>query len=186
MFISPMTITPTALADVVIIEPHVFSDDRGWFFESFSARGYAAAPGMAAAFVQDNHSASEQNVVRGLHYQLRQPQGKLVRCTMGEIFDVALDLRRRSPTFGRWVGTVLSAANKRQKWIPAGFAHGFATLSDRAEVLYKATDYYAPEHERTILWNDPALAITWPLSGEPVLSAKDRAGARFAAAEVFD
>lgn len=180
-----MKVTATALPDVLVIDPRVFEDDRGLFFESYNRRALAAA-GIDAEFVQDNQSVSERNVVRALHYQIRQPQGKLVRCIAGEIFDVAVDLRRRSPTFGRWVGTVLSAANKRQKWIPVGFGHGFVVMSDRAEVLYKATDYYAPEHERTIQWNDPTLAIAWPLSGEARLSVKDQQGARLDAAEVFD
>jgi dTDP-4-dehydrorhamnose 3,5-epimerase len=181
-----MQITPTAIPDVVMIEPRVFADDRGWFFESYNARDLASAIGLTSQFVQDNHSASLRNVIRGLHYQVRQPQGKLVRVVAGEIFDVAVDLRRSSPTFGKWVGAVMSADNKIQMWIPAGFAHGFATLSERAEVLYKATDFYAPEHEATIMWNDPTLAITWPVPGTPKLSAKDQQGARFDAAEVFD
>jgi dTDP-4-dehydrorhamnose 3,5-epimerase len=180
-----MKVTPTALPDVILIDPRVFEDDRGLFYESYNRRALAEA-GIDAVFVQDNHSVSERNVVRALHYQIRQPQGKLVRCVAGEIFDVAVDLRRSSPTFGRWVGTVLSAANKRQKWIPAGFAHGFSVISDSAEVLYKTTDYYAPEFERTIMWNDPTLAIDWPIDGEPRLSPKDQQGARFSAAEVFD
>lgn len=181
-----MQITPTAIPDVVTIEPRVFTDDRGWFFESYNARDLARAIGVTAQFVQDNHSASLQNVVRGLHYQVRQPQGKLVRVVAGEIFDVAVDLRRRSPTFGQWVGAVMSADNRIQMWIPPGFAHGFATLSNRAEVLYKTTDFYAPEHEATIMWNDPALAIKWPVPGIPRLSVKDQQGVPFDAAEVFD
>ncbi len=181
-----MKITPTAIPDVVLIEPRVFEDDRGLFFESFSAKQFAASLGRPADFVQDNHSVSLQNVVRGLHYQIRQPQGKLVRVVAGEIFDVAVDLRKSSPTFGRWVGALMSAANRLQMWIPPGFAHGFVAVSAQAEVLYKATDYYAPAHERTIMWNDPALAIHWPITGQPHLSAKDQQGARFDAAEVFD
>lgn len=181
-----MKITPTAIPEVVLIEPRVFEDDRGLFFESFNAKHFAASLGQTADFVQDNHSVSLQNVVRGLHYQIRQSQGKLVRVVAGEIFDVAVDLRRRSPTFGQWVGAAMSAANRLQMWIPPGFAHGFVALSAQAEVLYKATDYYAPAHERTIMWNDPALAIAWPITGPARLSAKDQQGARFEAAEVFD
>jgi len=181
-----MKITPTAIPDVVMIEPRVFADDRGWFFESYNERAFATALGMSAHFVQDNHSRSHQNVVRGLHYQIRQPQGKLVRVLSGEIFDVAVDLRRSSPTFGRWVGALISAASRQQLWIPPGFAHGFSAQSDQVEVLYKTTDYYAPEHERTIVWNDPALGIDWRVTGEPRLSPKDRQGAAFHAAEVFD
>jgi dTDP-4-dehydrorhamnose 3,5-epimerase len=181
-----MKVTPTAIPDVVLIEPRVFDDERGSFFESFNEQSFAAALGLSERFVQDNHSTSVRGVVRGLHYQIRQPQGKLIRVVAGEIFDVAVDLRRRSPTFGRWVSAVMTAGNRAQMWIPPGFAHGFAALSDRAEVLYKATDYYAPAHERTIMWNDPTLAIAWPLAGEARLSLKDRQGARFDAAEVFD
>lgn len=181
-----MTTTRTAIPDVVLIEPDVFEDARGSFFESANERGLSEALGVATRFVQDNQSTSTRNVIRGLHYQIRQPQGKLVRVLSGEIFDVAVDLRRSSPTFGRWVGTVLTAASRQQIWIPVGFAHGFAALSDRADVLYKTTDYYAPEHERTILWNDPTLAIPWPIVGEPLLSAKDRQGVPFDQAEVFD
>lgn len=169
-----------------MIEPRVFEDARGTFFESYNQRTFAATLGIDAHFVQDNHSTSIHNVVRGLHYQLRYPQGKLVRVVAGEIFDVAVDLRRSSPTFGRWVGAVMSADNRRQMWIPTGFAHGFAVLSNRAEVLYKTTDFYAPQDEVTILWNDPTLAIDWPLAGEAQLSPKDRRGIRFDAAEVFD
>lgn len=181
-----MKITPTAIPDVVMIEPRVFADDRGLFFESFNARAFAKAVGREVTFVQDNHSVSERNVVRGLHYQLRHPQGKLVRVVAGEIFDVVVDVRKSSPTFGRWVGTVMNADTKAQIWIPVGFAHGFAALSDRAEVLYKTTDFYAPEDETTIMWNDPALAVEWPLTGEARLSPKDQRGIRFDAAEVFD
>ena len=183
-----MKATPTAIPDVVMLEPRVFEDDRGAFFESFNARAFAKALGIDVHFVQDNHSTSVRNVLRGLHYQIRQPQGKLVRVVSGEIFDVAVDVRKSSPTFGRWVGAVMSAANRLQMWIPPGFAHGFLTVSDRAEVLYKATDFYAPEHETTIMWNDPTLAIDWPLQrhGEPRLSPKDQHGIRFDAAEVFD
>ncbi|TAK12828.1 MAG: dTDP-4-dehydrorhamnose 3,5-epimerase [Acidobacteria bacterium] len=181
-----MKTTPTAIPDVVVIEPRVFPDDRGFFFESFNERRIDEALGITARFVQDNHSASTRNVVRGLHYQIRQVQGKLVRAIVGEIFDVAVDLRRCSPTFGKWVGVVLSAENKKQLWIPVGFAHGFAVVSDKAEVLYKTTDYYAPEHDRTLIWNDPTIGIEWPLSGEPSLSPKDSKGLRFEQAELFD
>jgi len=179
-----MNVVPTAIPEVRILEPRVFGDARGFFLESWNARAFAVA-GIRAEFVQDNHSRSTRNVLRGLHYQVRQPQGKLVRVVLGEVYDVAVDLRRSSPTFGRWMGAKLSAENKRMAWIPAGFAHGYLVLSDFAEVLYKATDYYAPEHERSIAWNDPDLAIEWPLTGAPVLSAKDAAGARFRDAEVY-
>ena len=181
-----MRITPTAIAEVLLIEPKVFGDDRGFFFESFNLRAFREAARLAGDFVQDNHSRSARNVLRGLHYQIRQPQGKLVRVTSGEVFDVAVDIRRASPTFGRWVGQVLSAENKRQLWIPPGFAHGFVVLSEAAELLYKTTDYWAPEHERCIRWDDSDLAIAWPaIAGDPLLSAKDGAGASFADAEVF-
>jgi len=179
-----MNVVPTAIPEVRILEPRVFGDARGFFLESWNARAFAIA-GIRAEFVQDNHSRSAKNVLRGLHYQIRQPQGKLIRVIAGEVFDVAVDLRRSSPTFKRWVGLALSAENKRMAWIPAGFAHGYLVLSDFAEVLYKTTDYYAPEHERSIAWNDPDLAIEWPLTGAPVLSAKDAAGARFRDAEVY-
>jgi len=179
-----MNVVPTAIPEVRILEPRVFGDARGFFLESWNARAFAVA-GIRAEFVQDNHSRSTRNVLRGLHYQVRHPQGKLVRVVLGEVYDVAVDLRRSSPTFGRWMGEKLSAENKRMAWIPAGFAHGYLVLSDFAEVLYKATDYYAPEHERSIAWNDPDLAIAWPLTGAPVLSAKDAAGARFRDAEVY-
>lgn len=179
-----MNIVRTALPDVLIIEPKLFGDARGFFFESWNARAFAAA-GIPDAFVQDNHSRSAKNVLRGLHYQIEQPQGKLVRVIAGEVYDVAVDVRRSSPTFGRWVGMTLSADNKRMVWIPPGFAHGFVVVSDYAEFLYKATDYYAPEHERSIAWNDPELGIDWPLDGEPVLSAKDRVGTRLRDAEVY-
>lgn len=179
-----MKVTPTAVPDVLVLEPKVFSDQRGFFLESWNERAFAAA-GICARFVQDNHSRSGRNVLRGLHYQIRQAQGKLVRAIAGEIYDVAVDVRRASPTFGRWVGERLSADNRRMLWVPPGFAHGFLVVSEVAEVLYKATDYYAPEHERTIAWNDPDLAISWPLAGPPVLSAKDAAGTRFRDAEVY-
>ncbi len=181
-----MQVNQTPLAGVLILEPKVFGDARGYFFESFNARRFVELTGINATFVQDNHSRSAKGVLRGLHYQIRQPQGKLVRVIAGEVFDVAVDLRRASPTFGQWSGNNLSAENKRQVWIPVGFAHGFLVLSDSAECLYKTTDYYSPEYERTILWNDPDLAISWQVSGEPLLSAKDRAGTPFKKAEVFD
>jgi dTDP-4-dehydrorhamnose 3,5-epimerase len=176
---------PTAIPDVLVIEPAVFGDARGFFFESWNRRAFAELAGRDVEFVQDNHSASARGVLRGLHYQVRQPQGKLVRVVAGEVFDVAVDLRRASRTFGEWVAERLSAENHRMMWIPPGFAHGFLVLSERAEFLYKTTDYYAPEHERTLLWNDPALGIPWPLRGEPVLKPKDAAGARLADAETF-
>lgn len=178
-----MKIGPTTLPGVMLIEPRVFGDDRGFFFESFNHRVFMENTGLAPTFVQDNHSRSARNVLRGLHYQIKQPQGKLVRVTTGEVFDVAVDIRRGSPTFGRWFGQVLSAENKKQLWIPPDFAHGFLVLSDFAEFLYKTTDYWAPEHERCIRWNDPALAIDWPLAfGQPTLSAKDALGQSFAEA----
>lgn len=180
-----MRAIPTAIPAVAVIEPQVFGDARGFFFESWNRRAFAAATGRDWEFVQDNHSASARNVLRGLHYQVGQPQGKLVRVVAGEVFDVAVDLRRSSPTFGRSVCERLSAENHRMMWVPPGFAHGFLVLSERAEFLYKATDYYAPEHERTLLWNDPALAIAWPLEGEPLLKPKDAAGTPLAQAETF-
>lgn len=180
-----MKATTLAIPDVILIEPPVFGDERGFFFESFNQRRFDEAVGRPVTFVQDNHSRSARHVLRGLHYQIRQPQGKLVRVVQGEVFDVAVDLRRSSPHFGKWVGTVLSADNKHQLWVPEGFAHGFVVLSDRAEFLYKTTDYYVPDAERCILWNDPDLAIDWPFRGEPSLSAKDARGASFKAAEVF-
>jgi dTDP-4-dehydrorhamnose 3,5-epimerase len=179
-----MKVTPTALADVLAIEPAVYGDDRGFFYESWNAKRMAAA-GIDATFVQDNHSRSARNVLRGLHYQVEHAQGKLVRVVAGEVYDIAVDLRRSSPTFGRWVGERLSAANKRMLWVPPGFAHGFLVLSDAAEFLYKTTDYWFPEHERTLKWDDPALGIDWPLDGEPILAAKDRAGVPLAAAETY-
>ena len=180
-----MNATPLAIPDVILFEPKVFGDDRGFFFESFNQAQFDAAVGRPVKFVQDNHSRSVRNVLRGLHYQIQQPQGKLVRVAVGEVFDVAVDLRRSSPTFGRWVGAVLSAENKKQLWVPEGFGHGFVVLSEVAEFLYKTTDYYAPAHERCIIWNDPTLSIDWQLQGEPVLSAKDAQGATFAQADVF-
>ncbi|HEY9741360.1 MAG TPA: dTDP-4-dehydrorhamnose 3,5-epimerase [Candidatus Obscuribacterales bacterium] len=180
-----MNIIPTQVSDVLIIEPRVFEDNRGFFYESYNERAFAEKAGIATHFVQDNHSRSTQNVLRGLHYQIQQPQGKLVRAIVGAVFDVAVDLRKSSPTFGQWVGTLLSAENKRQLWIPVGFAHGFYVVSEVAEVLYKATDYYAPQHERCVHWNDPDLAIAWSLTGEPIVSAKDQAGLSLKTAEVF-
>jgi dTDP-4-dehydrorhamnose 3,5-epimerase len=175
----------SVLPDLVILEPKVFGDERGFFYESFNARRFAELTGVAAEFVQDNHSKSARGVLRGLHYQIRQPQGKFVRVVAGEVFDVALDIRKSSPTFGRWSGMHMSATNRFHRWIPVGFAHGFVVLSDSAELLYKTTDYWAPEHERSILWNDPAIGIDWPLAGEPTLSAKDKLGKLLADAEVF-
>jgi dTDP-4-dehydrorhamnose 3,5-epimerase len=180
-----MNVVPTEIPEVVIIEPKVFEDDRGFFFESFNRRTFAEKIGLEADFVQDNHSRSSQNVLRGLHYQIQQPQGKLVRVVAGAVFDVAVDIRKSAPTFGKWVGCLLSAENKRQLWVPVGFAHGFLVVSQTAEVLYKTTDYYAPGQERCILWNDPDLAINWDLTALPVLSAKDQAGQPFKAAELF-
>jgi dTDP-4-dehydrorhamnose 3,5-epimerase len=180
-----MNVVPTEIPEVLIIEPKVFEDDRGFFFESFNRRAFAEKTGVEADFVQDNHSRSSQNVLRGLHYQIQQPQGKLVRVVAGAVFDVAVDIRKSAPTFGKWVGCLLSAENKRLLWVPVGFAHGFLVVSQTAEVLYKTTDYYAPAHERCILWNDPDLAINWELTATPVLSAKDQAGQPFKAAELF-
>ena len=180
-----MKATPTAIPDVLLIEPRVFGDARGFFFESWNERAFSEAVGRRIAFVQDNHSSSARNVLRGLHYQVRQPQGKLVRVIAGEVFDVVVDIRRSSPTFGRWVGERLSAANRRMLWVPEGFAHGFVVLSDSAEFLYKTTDYYAPQHERTLLWNDPEVGVQWPLDGEPLLKPADAAGATLKTAELF-
>jgi dTDP-4-dehydrorhamnose 3,5-epimerase len=180
-----MQARPTAIPEVLVLEPKVFGDARGFFFESYNRRAFAQATGLDIDFVQDNHSSSAQGVLRGLHYQVRQPQGKLVRVVAGEVFDVAVDLRKKSPTFGQWVGEILSADNKRMLWIPEGCAHGFLVLSDRAEFLYKTTNYYAPEHERCIRWDDPVLAINWPLKSAPQLSAKDAQGVLFSDAEVF-
>ena len=180
-----MNIIQTDIPDVLIVEPKVFTDARGFFYESFNSKAMQAA-GMTGDFVQDNHSRSARNVLRGLHYQIRQPQGKLVRAVAGEIFDVAVDIRRRSPTFGKWVGMKLSAENKHMAWIPPGFAHGFLVLSEFAEVLYKTTDYWAPQFERTIVWNDRDLAIAWPAAEEPQFSAKDKVGAVFHEAELFE
>jgi dTDP-4-dehydrorhamnose 3,5-epimerase len=180
-----MKIIPTAIPDVVLLEPKVFGDERGFFFESWNKRTFADL-GIAADFVQDNHSKSQKNVLRGLHYQIEHAQGKLVRVTVGAVYDVAVDLRRSSPTFGRWVGFTLSAEDKRMAWIPPGFAHGFCVTSEFAEFLYKTTDYWYPEHERTLLWNDPALGVQWPLTEEPKLAAKDAVGKPLAEADTFD
>lgn len=182
----PHTATPTAIPEVLVIEPKVYGDERGFFYESFNAREFAAATGMAAAFVQDNHSKSARGVLRGLHYQIQHSQGKLVRVIQGEVFDVAVDLRRSSPTFGKWVGEVLSADNHKQMWVPPGFAHGFAVLTESAEFLYKTTDYWSPQHERILLWNDPAVGIDWPIDFPPQLAAKDAAGNTLANADLFD
>lgn len=182
-----MKITACSVPDVLLIEPRVFGDDRGYFYESFNQRAFNDATGLSLTFVQDNHSKSARNVLRGLHYQIQQPQGKLVRVVAGEVFDVAVDFRRSSPTFGKWVGEILSEKNKRQLWVPPGFGHGFVVLSETAEFLYKTTDYYAPEHERCVVWNDPTLAIEWPLGGAvPLLSGKDSAGLAFLQADMFD
>ena len=182
----PYTVTPTHIPDLLILEPKVFGDARGFFFESFNQQDFNQATGLNVQFVQDNHSRSAQGVLRGLHYQLQQPQGKLVRVVRGAVFDVAVDIRRSSPTFGQWVGCELSEDNHRQFWVPPGFAHGFVVLSDSAEFLYKTTDYWYPEHERSLLWNDPAIGIDWPLDGPPLLAAKDAAGKLLAEAECFD
>lgn len=181
-----MQVVQTAIAEVLILEPQVFGDERGFFFESFNQQKFEALTGIKTDFVQDNHSKSAVNVLRGLHYQIQQPQGKLVRVVAGEVFDVAVDLRRQSATFGKWVGVVLSAENKRQLWVPPGFAHGFLVLKEGTEFLYKTTDYYAPQHERCIRWDDPEIGIEWPLSGDPALSAKDRLGLDFSKADVFE
>lgn len=180
-----MKVIPTDIPEVLLLEPRVFGDERGFFYESYNQRIFREVTGLDVSFVQDNHSRSAKGVLRGLHYQVRQAQGKLVRCTLGEVFDVAVDLRKDSVTFGRWVGVHLSADNKRQLWVPAGFAHGFLVLSEIAEFLYKTTDYYAPEHERSILWNDPDLAIPWPLTEPPLLAEKDRLGQPLTEAETF-
>ena len=171
-----MKATPLAIPDVFLIEPTVFGDERGFFFESFNHAQFEEAIGRKVNFVQDNHSRSAKNVLRGLHYQIQQPQGKLVRVVLGEVFDVAVDIRKSSPTFGKWVGEILSAENKKQLWIPEGFAHGFVVLSESADFLYKTTDYWAPEHERCIIWNDPDLGVDWPITSAPVVSEKDRVG----------
>ncbi|WP_414691529.1 dTDP-4-dehydrorhamnose 3,5-epimerase [Noviherbaspirillum sp.] len=176
----------TSIPDVLIFEPKIFGDDRGFFFESFNQRRFEESVGRSVSFVQDNHSKSSRHVLRGLHYQVQQPQGKLVRVVSGEVFDVAVDIRKNSPTFGKWVGVTLSAENKRQLWIPEGFAHGFVVTSDSAEFLYKTTDFWAPQHERCIIWNDPSIGIKWPIDALPSLSAKDQLGRTLAEAEVFE
>jgi dTDP-4-dehydrorhamnose 3,5-epimerase len=180
-----MKVTPTSIPDVLIIEPKVFGDTRGFFYESFNQAAFLDAIGFNLSFVQDNHSRSGKGVLRGLHYQIQQPQGKLVRVVRGAVFDVAVDIRRSSPTFGQWEGVELSEDNHRQLWVPAGFAHGFLVLSDSADFLYKTTDYYAPEFERCIAWNDAAIGIEWPLQNEPLLSVKDKAGLLLSQAELF-
>jgi dTDP-4-dehydrorhamnose 3,5-epimerase len=180
-----MQIIPTTIPDVLILEPKLFGDDRGFFFESFNERRWRELSGVDLHFVQHNHSRSAGGVLRGLHYQIQEPQGKLVRVVVGEVFDVAVDIRRSSATFGQWFGALLSAENKRQMWVPPGFAHGFCVTSDVAEFLYLTTEYYAPEHERCIAWNDPDLAITWPLTAEPNVSAKDSNGLHFKEADLF-
>jgi dTDP-4-dehydrorhamnose 3,5-epimerase len=182
----PFTVTPTAIPDVLVLTPKVFGDARGFFFESFNARDFAQATGVDTQFVQDNHSKSAKGVLRGLHYQIQHAQGKLVRVVQGRVFDVAVDLRKSSPTFGRWVGAELSAENHQQMWVPPGFAHGFVVVSESAEFLYKTTDYWYPEHERSLLWNDPAIGIDWPIDFTPQLAAKDQAGKLLAQAELFD
>lgn len=181
-----MKITPCVIPDVLLLEPRILGDDRGFFFESFNQRDFNQATGLDLYFVQDNHSRSACNVLRGLHYQITQPQGKLVRVTVGEVFDVAVDIRRNSPTFGKWAGELLSASNKRQLWVPPGLAHGFLVLSESADFLYKTTDYYAPSFERCIAWNDPTIGIDWPAGITPQLSAKDAVGRLLADAEVFE
>ena len=182
----PYTVTPTAIADVLVLEPKVFGDARGFFFESFNQRDFEQATGLqGVTFVQDNHSKSARGVLRGLHYQIQHPQGKLVRVVQGEVFDVAVDLRQSSPTFGQWVGETLSADNCKQMWVPPGFAHGFLVLSESAEFLYKTTDYWYPEHERSLLWSDPQVGVRWPLHGEPVLAVKDAGAALLHESEGF-
>jgi dTDP-4-dehydrorhamnose 3,5-epimerase len=181
-----MNVIQTAIPDVLIIEPKVFGDARGFFYESFNKKVLAEKAGITAEFVQDNHSRSSKNVLRGLHYQIQHAQGKLVRVIEGEVFDVAVDMRKSSPTFGKWVGVHLSLENKRMLWVPPGFAHGFVTLSETCEFLYKTTDYWRPEFERSLLWNDPTIGINWPHKGEPQLAAKDAAGKRFQDADVYD
>jgi dTDP-4-dehydrorhamnose 3,5-epimerase len=181
-----MNFKKLAIPDVILFEPKVFGDDRGFFFESFNQRRFEAAIGRSVTFVQDNHSRSAQNVLRGLHYQIQHAQGKLVRVVQGEVFDVAVDMRKSSPTYGQWVGEILSSENKKQLWVPEGFAHGFVTLSGTAEFLYKTTDYWMPEFERCVRWNDPDIGIEWPFTSTPTVSAKDAVGNEFASAESFD
>jgi dTDP-4-dehydrorhamnose 3,5-epimerase len=180
-----MQVIPTEISDVLLLKPQAFGDERGFFMESFNQRVFQDKTGLDVTFVQDNHSRSGQHVLRGMHYQIQQAQGKLMRVVVGEIFDVVVDLRRSSPTFGRWTGNYLSAVNKQQLWVPPGFAHGFLVTSEVAEVLYKTTAYYAPQYERSLLWNDPEVGILWPLTGEPILSKKDRAGVPLQDAEVY-
>jgi dTDP-4-dehydrorhamnose 3,5-epimerase len=180
-----MNVVRLAMPDVVLLEPEVFGDDRGFFFESFNEKVFSASIGRSIAFVQDNHSRSTKGVLRGLHYQVQQAQGKLVRVVAGEVFDVAVDIRKSSPTFGHWVGAILSADNKKQMWVPEGFAHGFIVTSESAEFLYKTTDYWAPQYERCIAWNDPGIGIEWPVDATPILSDKDKQGRLLADAEVF-
>jgi len=182
----PYTVTPTAISDVLVLTPKVFGDARGFFFESFNAQDFRKLTDLEVDFVQDNHSKSARGVLRGLHYQIKHAQGKLVRVVQGEVFDVAVDLRKSSPTFGQWVGKILSADNHCQLWIPPGFAHGFVVLSESAEFLYKTTDYWYPEHERSLLWNDPTVAVDWPIDFAPQLAAKDAAGRSFKEADLFD
>jgi dTDP-4-dehydrorhamnose 3,5-epimerase len=181
-----MQVTPTHIPDVLLVEPKVFGDERGFFVETFNRKTFESLTGLDVDFVQDNHSRSARGVLRGLHYQIQQPQAKLVRCSRGTVFDVAVDIRKSSPTFGQWLGLELSEANHRQLWIPPGFAHGFVVLSDSADFQYKVTDYWAPAFERSISWNDPTIGIDWPFEGEPILSEKDAAACRLAEAEVFD
>ncbi len=180
-----MKVTPTSIPEVLIVEPKVFADDRGFFYESFNQRTWKEVTGLDTVFVQDNHSRSTKGVLRGIHYQIRNTQGKLVRVVVGEVFDVAVDLRKSSPTFGRWVGEYLSAENKKSLWVPEGFGHAFVVLSENAEFLYRTTDFYAPEHERCILWNDPDIEVQWPIDFEPTLSVKDSNGILFKDADVF-
>jgi dTDP-4-dehydrorhamnose 3,5-epimerase len=181
-----MKVWPSDIPEVLLLEPRVHQDERGFFLESYNRRTFEQATGLSLEFVQDNQSFSVRNVLRGLHYQILQPQGKLIQVMAGEIYDVAVDLRRSSPTFGKWIGVTLAGGSHRMLWIPQGFAHGYIVLSEHAIVLYKTTDYYAPEHERTVLWNDPALGIKWPLEGEPMVSDKDRRGSLFRSADLFD
>lgn len=181
-----LNVIPTSLPEVLILEPRVFGDSRGFFFESFNQKAFEAATGYQGMFVQDNHSRSARNVLRGLHYQIQHAQGKLIRVVSGEVFDVAVDMRRSSQNFGKWVGVTLSAENKRQLWVPAGFAHGFVVTSDEAEFLYKVTDYWHPEHERSLIWNDPDVGIEWPIDRNPILAAKDAEGKRLVEADLFE
>jgi dTDP-4-dehydrorhamnose 3,5-epimerase len=180
------TVTPTSIPEVLVLAPAVFSDSRGFFFESFNARDFRSATGLQVDFVQDNHSRSTKDVLRGLHYQIRHPQGKLVRTVQGAVFDVAVDLRRSSPTFGQWAGEILTADNRKQMWVPPGFAHGFVVLGESADILYKTTDYWYPEHERSLLWNDPAIGIAWPIDFAPQLADKDALACLLEQAELFD